>query len=98
PWEIVQAQFYEKNDSHKVFVKSRTKSSFDRFFEHRLRNSKPIETRLRARRCAKVEFLSVFRAPSQKFKILATPDVLAHGKLYEYDFMKKHDGHKICTK
>ncbi|RWV82736.1 hypothetical protein GW17_00055748 [Ensete ventricosum] len=26
------------------------------------------------------------------------PDVLAHGKLYQYDFMKKHDNHKICTK
>ncbi|RWW41830.1 hypothetical protein BHE74_00052663 [Ensete ventricosum] len=28
-----------------------------------------------------VEFRSVFRAPSWKFKILAVPDVLAHGKV-----------------
>ncbi|RWV77154.1 hypothetical protein GW17_00062057 [Ensete ventricosum] len=46
----------------------------------------------------RVEFGSVFRAPSRKFKIQAIPDVLAHGKLYEYDFTKKHDGHKICAK
>ncbi|RWW74062.1 hypothetical protein BHE74_00018030 [Ensete ventricosum] len=29
----------------------------------------------------RVEFLSVFRALPRKFKILAIPDVLAHGKL-----------------
>ncbi|RWW39690.1 hypothetical protein BHE74_00054949, partial [Ensete ventricosum] len=46
----------------------------------------------------KVEFRSVFRAPSQKFKILAIPDVFAQGKLYELGFMKKHDGHKLCVK
>ncbi|RZR99654.1 hypothetical protein BHM03_00029256 [Ensete ventricosum] len=45
-----------------------------------------------------VEFRSVFRAPSRKFKILAVPNVLAHGKSYEYGFMKKHDGRKLCTK
>ncbi|RZS21599.1 hypothetical protein BHM03_00054253, partial [Ensete ventricosum] len=44
------------------------------------------------------EFRSVFRAPSQKFKILAIPDVLAHDKSYEHGFVKKHDGHKLCTK
>ncbi|RZS12647.1 hypothetical protein BHM03_00044128 [Ensete ventricosum] len=44
-----------------------------------------------------VEFRSVFRALSQKFKILAIPDVLAHGKSYEQGFMKKHDGHKLCA-
>ncbi|RZR96890.1 hypothetical protein BHM03_00025969 [Ensete ventricosum] len=37
----------------------------------------------------RVEFRSIFRVPSRKFKILATPDVLAHGKSYEHDFMKK---------
>ncbi|RWW42388.1 hypothetical protein BHE74_00052077 [Ensete ventricosum] len=46
----------------------------------------------------KVKFRSVSRAPSQNFKILAIPNVLAHGKLYEHDFMKKRDGHKLCTK
>ncbi|RRT45024.1 hypothetical protein B296_00043269 [Ensete ventricosum] len=57
-----------------------------------------------------VEFPSVFRAPSQKFIILAIPNVLAHGnsykilaipnvlahrKSYEHGFMKKCDGHKL---
>ncbi|RRT36923.1 hypothetical protein B296_00042953, partial [Ensete ventricosum] len=41
---------------------------------------------------------SVFHAPSQKFKILAIPNVLAHGKSYEHGFVKKHDGHKLCPK
>ncbi|RZS19288.1 hypothetical protein BHM03_00051662, partial [Ensete ventricosum] len=45
-----------------------------------------------------VEFRSVFRAPSRKFKILVIPDVLTHGKSYEHGFMKKHDGHKLCVK
>ncbi|RWW39692.1 hypothetical protein BHE74_00054943, partial [Ensete ventricosum] len=44
------------------------------------------------------EFRSVFRLPSRKFRILAIPDVLAHGKLYEHGFMKKRDCHKVCTK
>ncbi|RWW37634.1 hypothetical protein BHE74_00057217, partial [Ensete ventricosum] len=44
------------------------------------------------------EFLSVFRASSQKFKILAIPDVLAHGKPYEHGFEKKRDDHKLCAK
>ncbi|RZS22719.1 hypothetical protein BHM03_00055535 [Ensete ventricosum] len=39
----------------------------------------------------------VFCVPSQKFKILVIPDVLAHGKSYEHSFEKKHDGHKLCT-
>ncbi|RWW83930.1 hypothetical protein BHE74_00007538 [Ensete ventricosum] len=46
----------------------------------------------------KVEFRSVFRAPSQKFKILTIPNVLYHGKSYEHDFVKKCDGHKLCEK
>ncbi|RZS16613.1 hypothetical protein BHM03_00048633, partial [Ensete ventricosum] len=47
--------------------------------------------------CAKVEFRSIFRAPSQKFKILAIPDVLAHGKSYKHSFRKKLNGHKLCA-
>ncbi|RZS21752.1 hypothetical protein BHM03_00054433, partial [Ensete ventricosum] len=43
-----------------------------------------------------VEFRSVFCLPSQKFKILANPVVLAHGKSYEHGFMKKCNGHKLC--
>ncbi|RWV76787.1 hypothetical protein GW17_00062493, partial [Ensete ventricosum] len=41
---------------------------------------------------------SIFCAPSQKFKILAIPDILAHGKSYEHGFVKKCDGHKLCAK
>ncbi|RWW55916.1 hypothetical protein BHE74_00037399, partial [Ensete ventricosum] len=40
----------------------------------------------------------VFRAPSQKFKILAIPNVLARGKSNEQGFAKKRDSHKLCTK
>ncbi|RWV79271.1 hypothetical protein GW17_00059619 [Ensete ventricosum] len=50
-----------------------------------------------ARSRARVEFRSVFRAPSRKFKILAIHDVLAHGKSYEHGFTKKRDGHKLCA-
>ncbi|RRT33038.1 hypothetical protein B296_00052927 [Ensete ventricosum] len=45
-----------------------------------------------------VKFRSVFRAPSRKFKILAIHNILAHGKLYEHGFTKKHDGHRLCAK
>ncbi|RRT62212.1 hypothetical protein B296_00010220, partial [Ensete ventricosum] len=45
-----------------------------------------------------IKFRSIFLAPSQKFKILVIPNVLAHGKSYEYGFMKKCDGHKLCAK
>ncbi|RRT57159.1 hypothetical protein B296_00005288 [Ensete ventricosum] len=41
----------------------------------------------------KVEFRSIFRAPSRKFKILAIPDVFANRKSYEHGFAKKLDGH-----
>ncbi|RWW57702.1 hypothetical protein BHE74_00035540, partial [Ensete ventricosum] len=44
------------------------------------------------------EFRSVFLAPSRKFKILDIPNVLAYGKSYEHDFIKKRDGHKSCAK
>ncbi|RZS16618.1 hypothetical protein BHM03_00048639, partial [Ensete ventricosum] len=37
-----------------------------------------------------VEFRSVFRATSQKFKILANPGLLAVGKSYEHGFAKKN--------
>ncbi|RZS28801.1 hypothetical protein BHM03_00062451, partial [Ensete ventricosum] len=40
----------------------------------------------------------VFRALSQKFKILAISDVFAQGKSYEHGFSKKCDGHKLCVK
>ncbi|RRT37106.1 hypothetical protein B296_00049986 [Ensete ventricosum] len=39
-----------------------------------------------------------FSCPSQKFKVLAIPNVLAHGKSYEHGFVKKCDGHKLCAK
>ncbi|RRT37192.1 hypothetical protein B296_00053028, partial [Ensete ventricosum] len=44
------------------------------------------------------EFRSIFHVPSQKFKILAIPNVLAHGKSYEHVFVKKYDSHKLCAK
>ncbi|RWV96360.1 hypothetical protein GW17_00040939 [Ensete ventricosum] len=69
------------------------KSSFDRFFVQRLGNSKYWPSQL----AREVEFRSVFRAPSQKFKILVIPNVLAHSKSYEHCFMKKCDGHKISA-
>ncbi|RRT49638.1 hypothetical protein B296_00050720 [Ensete ventricosum] len=50
--------------------------------------------------CAKshvVSFRSIFRAPSRNFKILAIPNVLAHGKSYEHGFVKKHNSHKLCA-
>ncbi|RRT44061.1 hypothetical protein B296_00033303 [Ensete ventricosum] len=34
----------------------------------------------------------------RNFKILAIPHVSTHGKSYEHGFMKKLDGHKLCTK
>ncbi|RWW55281.1 hypothetical protein BHE74_00038089 [Ensete ventricosum] len=46
----------------------------------------------------RVEFRSIFRAPSQKFKILAIPNVLALGKSYKHGITKKRDGHKLCAK
>ncbi|RRT83495.1 hypothetical protein B296_00001447 [Ensete ventricosum] len=39
-----------------------------------------------------------FPAPSQKFKILAIPNVFAHRNLYEHGFAKKCDCHKLCVK
>ncbi|RRT55002.1 hypothetical protein B296_00031529 [Ensete ventricosum] len=47
---------------------------------------------------SRVEFRSVFCAPSQKFKILVIPVLLAHVKSYKHGIMKKYDGHKLCTK
>ncbi|RRT68161.1 hypothetical protein B296_00009984 [Ensete ventricosum] len=43
-------------------------------------------------------FRLVFHAPYRKFKILVIPYVLAHGKLCEHDFVKKHDSQKFCIK
>ncbi|RRT38229.1 hypothetical protein B296_00042776, partial [Ensete ventricosum] len=82
--------FAKKPDGHKHCAKSCVESRVYRFFVHRLGNSKywpfPI-----------VEFRSVFHAPSQKFKILAIPNVIAHGKSYKHGFVKKCDGHKHST-
>ncbi|RRT39688.1 hypothetical protein B296_00044698 [Ensete ventricosum] len=44
---------------------------------------------------ARIEFRSVFRATSRKFDILAIPNVLAYGKWYEPNFVKKCYGHKV---
>ncbi|RWV84082.1 hypothetical protein GW17_00054237, partial [Ensete ventricosum] len=45
-----------------------------------------------------VEFRLIFRAPSRNLKILAIPNVLAHGRSYEHGFMKKRNGHKLYAK
>ncbi|RWW37977.1 hypothetical protein BHE74_00056829 [Ensete ventricosum] len=45
-----------------------------------------------------VSFRSIFHVPSQNFKILTIPNVLALGKSYEQGFMKKRDGNKLCEK
>ncbi|RRT59934.1 hypothetical protein BHE74_00044105 [Ensete ventricosum] len=29
---------------------------------------------------------------------MAIPNVLAHGKSYEHDLVKKHDGNKLCAR
>ncbi|RWW62110.1 hypothetical protein BHE74_00030789 [Ensete ventricosum] len=50
----------------------------------------------RSQTLLKFEFRLVFPASSRKFKILAFPNVLAHGKSYEFGFAKKYDGHKLC--
>ncbi|RRT35682.1 hypothetical protein B296_00038009, partial [Ensete ventricosum] len=46
----------------------------------------------------KVEFRSIFCAPSQKFKILLIPNIFPWGKSYEHGFAKKREGHKLCAK
>ncbi|RZS28589.1 hypothetical protein BHM03_00062203 [Ensete ventricosum] len=46
----------------------------------------------------RVEFRSIFRVRSKKFKIMALLDVLALGKPYENGFAKKCDGQKHCAK
>ncbi|RRT33039.1 hypothetical protein B296_00052926 [Ensete ventricosum] len=46
--------------------------------------------------CSRVSI--IFLAPSQKFKIQVIFNVLAQGKSYEHDFMKKYDDHKLYVK
>ncbi|RWV76907.1 hypothetical protein GW17_00062351, partial [Ensete ventricosum] len=48
--------------------------------------------------CPKSCVKSRFRAPSQNFKILPIPNVLAREKSYVHGFTKKCDAHKLCTK
>ncbi|RWW35828.1 hypothetical protein BHE74_00059197 [Ensete ventricosum] len=58
-------------------------------FRKKIRQSKTLR---------RVEFRSIFHAPSRKFKILVFPVLFAHGKLYKHAFAKKYDGHKLCAK
>ncbi|RWW44264.1 hypothetical protein BHE74_00049992, partial [Ensete ventricosum] len=44
------------------------------------------------------EFRSLFNTQSQKFKILAIPNVLANGKSYKHSFVKIRDGHILCAR
>ncbi|RWW56593.1 hypothetical protein BHE74_00036681 [Ensete ventricosum] len=85
--------FVKKCVGHKLCAKS----SFDRFFFCIVSEFQNIGHSQRISH-EKVEFRSVFRAPSQNFKILAIPNVLDHGKSYEHGFKKKCDGHKLCPK
>ncbi|RZS24012.1 hypothetical protein BHM03_00057030 [Ensete ventricosum] len=56
-----------------------------------------MSTTLREVAC-RVEFRSIFCAPSRKLKILDIPDVLANWKSYVHGFMKKRYGHKFYAK
>ncbi|RZS11305.1 hypothetical protein BHM03_00042623 [Ensete ventricosum] len=85
--KLCEHGYAKKRDGHKLCTKSRAESIHGKSYEHKLCMKSHI-----------VEFRSVFHAPSQKFKILAIPDVLAHWKSYEYGFVKKLDGHKLCPK
>ncbi|RWV77249.1 hypothetical protein GW17_00061945, partial [Ensete ventricosum] len=75
--------FVKKLNGHKHCTKSHADSGFGQFFMHRLGNSK---------------YWPFPMYMSRKFKILAIPNVLAHGKSYEHGFAKKHDGHKLYGK
>ncbi|RZS27526.1 hypothetical protein BHM03_00061021 [Ensete ventricosum] len=85
--KLYEHGFTKKRNGHKLYAEL----SFDRFFVHRLENSKYWSL-------PRVEFLSLYLAPSQKFKVLAIPYVLAFSKSYEHGFAKKCDGHKLCAK
>ncbi|RWV82004.1 hypothetical protein GW17_00056530 [Ensete ventricosum] len=39
-----------------------------------------------------------FLCTSQNFKIQVIPNVSAHSKSYEHDFLKKRDDRKLCVK
>ncbi|RWV79549.1 hypothetical protein GW17_00059296, partial [Ensete ventricosum] len=52
----------------------------------------------RSKTLRRVGIRSVFRAPTQKFKILVFPVLLAHGKSYKLAFAKKYEGQKLCSK
>ncbi|RWW38779.1 hypothetical protein BHE74_00055955, partial [Ensete ventricosum] len=41
------------------------------------------------------KFRSIFHAPSQNFKILTIPNVLAHWKSYKHSFAEEYDSHKL---
>ncbi|RRT65165.1 hypothetical protein B296_00027789 [Ensete ventricosum] len=49
----------------------------------------------RSKTLHKVEFRSVFRVLSQKFKIQAIPNVFSLWKSYEHGFTKKCYGHQL---
>ncbi|RWW69711.1 hypothetical protein BHE74_00022677, partial [Ensete ventricosum] len=100
----------KKCDGHKLHVKSssidfpRTVSEISNTgHSQRISPWEVVRARFhekirRSKTLCKVELRLVFRAPSRKFKILALPDVLAHGKSYEHSLMKKCKGHKLCVK
>ncbi|RZR78351.1 hypothetical protein BHM03_00003655 [Ensete ventricosum] len=48
--------------------------------------------------CVKSNFDRFFMLHLRYSKILAIPNILAHGKLYEHDFTDKCDDHNLCAK
>ncbi|RWW55764.1 hypothetical protein BHE74_00037565 [Ensete ventricosum] len=77
--------FVKKHDDHKLYANMVSRKNVMVINKHYAKSHK-------------VKFQSIFRAPSQKFKMLVIPNVLAHGKSYEHNFMKKHVDHPLCAK
>ncbi|RRT43079.1 hypothetical protein B296_00027671 [Ensete ventricosum] len=90
--------FTKKHDRHILYV-NRAQTILDILGSRTSTVSQKNSTVIYfTRNACSVEFRSVFRTPSQKFKILAIPDLLAHGMSYERGFTKKCDDYKLCTK
>ncbi|RRT71521.1 hypothetical protein B296_00017898 [Ensete ventricosum] len=94
---LAHGKSYEHSLAKKCYGhKLCAKSSFNRFFVYRLENSKVKSFLMYLHIGSRVSIN--FYAPSWKFKILAIPNVLGHGKSYEHGFEKKYDGRKLCAK
>ncbi|RZS05070.1 hypothetical protein BHM03_00035512 [Ensete ventricosum] len=84
-WEVVRARFCEKKpNGHRLCAKSLAKSIHEKSYEHGFTIKRDGH-----KLCAKSRTKSSFDRFFMKFRILAIPDVLAHGKTYEHGFAKK---------